>query len=291
MLSVIAGDNTKTKKVHMKKFLLLPFCSVLLFAPFTSTAHNKVIPLNKFSGICIEGLIEATIKSGSKNGVTLTGEAADLQHMVADTETEAECLHLVYTPQLTQHITTCNCLCFSIGSAVTTTRAQQSAVKALITTTSMLKMLDLEKASTANVECNIDTPTIRISTAGTAHAVLGTVKAKDSFTISSADESTVSIASVQALAKLNVGLRDSAKATCTAGHAKTLTLSAEGSGELDAAQLTAEGAYVDASGSSNATLHVSKNLNAKASGSANVRYSGTPTVETNLSDTARVEKI
>lgn len=75
-----------------------------------------------------------------------------------------------------------------------------------------------------------------------------------------------------------------------AGHAQRLSASLSGSSYLDARELEVITATADASGSASATLNALTKLEARASGTARVRYMGRPKLEQSTSGKGTVQR-
>jgi hypothetical protein len=85
-------------------------------------------------------------------------------------------------------------------------------------------------------------------------------------------------------------LSGSGKASMS-GAAKNLSVDINGSGSLDAAELEATGAYVEINGSGRATVWVKDVLDARVSGSGDIRYYGTPRVNQDVSGSGNVRSL
>ncbi|MBL6964202.1 MAG: DUF2807 domain-containing protein [Bacteroidetes bacterium] len=77
----------------------------------------------------------------------------------------------------------------------------------------------------------------------------------------------------------------------TSGLVEDLELKLSGAGNLEAYNLTADHAKINISGAGNATVHVTKSLHAKVSGSGNIKYKGSPKVKSSISGAGSVNSI
>ncbi|MEP6647312.1 MAG: head GIN domain-containing protein [Saprospiraceae bacterium] len=75
------------------------------------------------------------------------------------------------------------------------------------------------------------------------------------------------------------------------GSSTSLAIAISGSGNVNAVELVSDNCVVHVSGSGDATVQATKNLESTISGSGNITYSGNATVTTKISGTGEVNKI
>jgi Putative auto-transporter adhesin, head GIN domain len=75
------------------------------------------------------------------------------------------------------------------------------------------------------------------------------------------------------------------------GETRLLNLSSAGSGNLTAADLKAEDATIDITGSGNATVNASKTIDVSVKGSGDVGYKGNPSIKSSIRGSGSLNKI
>lgn len=76
------------------------------------------------------------------------------------------------------------------------------------------------------------------------------------------------------------------------GNVQTLDLDISGASKVEASSFIAKNCYLDCSGASTVTIHVTDKLRAEGSGVSKISYKGNPAVvETNMSGASKVNKI
>lgn len=89
--------------------------------------------------------------------------------------------------------------------------------------------------------------------------------------------------------RVKAGLSGASKATLR-GETKDISLNGSGASQFRCFELMAENADIDVSGSSDADVFASVNLKAESSGASNVRYKGSPSVNSNTSGAGSVAR-